>query len=87
MDNRKVKTNDILEGIFNSVNNWVIICADGLPLCWPDTIEPKVYSCLEDAMADFDKKAGHSLTTEYSFIKNVLYKHNSFEDYTVNFWY
>jgi hypothetical protein len=87
MDNRKVKTNDILEGIFNSVNNWVIICADGLPLCWPDTLDPKVYSCLEDAMADFDKKAGHSLTTEYSFIKNVLYKHNSFEDYTVNFWY
>jgi hypothetical protein len=69
------------------VNNWVIICADGLPLCWPDTLDPKVYSCLEDAMADFDKKAGHSLTTEYSFIKNVLYKHNSFEDYTVNFWY
>jgi hypothetical protein len=87
MDNRKVKTNDILEGIFNSVNNWVIICADGLPLCWPDTLDPKVYSCLEDAMADFDKKAGHSLTTEYSFIKNVLYKHNSFENYTVNFWY
>ena len=87
MDNRKVKTNDILEGIFNSMNNWVIICADGLPLCWPDTLDPKVYSCLEDAMADFDKKAGHSLTTEYSFIKNVLYKHNSFEDYTVNFWY
>jgi hypothetical protein len=87
MDNRKVKTNDILEGIFKSVDNWVIICADGLPLCWPDTLDPKVYSCLEDAMADFDKKAGHSLTTEYSFIKNVLYKHNSFEDYTVNFWY
>jgi hypothetical protein len=87
MDNRKVKTNDILEGIFNSVNNWVIICADGLPLCWPDTLDPKVYSCPEDAMADFDKKAGHSLTTEYNFIKNVLYKHNSFEDYTVNFWY
>lgn len=87
MDNRKVKTNDILEGIFNSVNNWVIICADGLPLCWPDTLDPKVYSCLEDAMADFDKKQGHSLTTEYSFIKSVINSHKSFDDYTTNFWY
>lgn len=87
MDNRKVKTNDILEGIFNSVNNWVILCADDLPLCWPDTLDPKVYSCLEDAMADFKKKDGHKLTTEYNFIMGVLYKHDSFEDYTVNFWY
>ena len=87
MDNRKVKTNDILEGIFKSVNNWVIICADGLPLCWPNTLDPKVYSCLEDAMADFDKKAGHKLTTEYSFIEDIAYRFKDFESYTVNFWY
>ena len=87
MDNRKVKTNDILEGIFKSVNNWVIICADGLPLCWPDTVNPKVYSCLEDALADFDKKAGQSITTEYSFIKSAINNHKDFDDYITNFWY
>lgn len=87
MDNRKIKTNDIIEGLFKSLNNWVIIRANGLPLCWPGTIHPKVYSCLEDLMCDFDKEAGQSITTEYNLIMAAKRENENFDDYTASFYY
>ncbi len=71
MDNRKIKTNDVIEFLFKAEINWVIIKKNGSPLCWPDG-NVKVYSNVTDLMADYDKKAGQSIMTEYAFVMSVM---------------
>lgn len=80
MDNRKIKTNDVIEFLFKSEINWVIISKDGRPMCWPDG-NVKVYACVEDLMADFDGKSGQSIMTEDAFIRKVLEEKNNYNDY------
>ena len=87
MDNRAIKTNDIINSFFQSVNNWIILGPDGLPKSWEDGTSPKVYSCLEDLMVDFDKKAGDTIITEYSYIMKALREFEDYDDYITNFWY
>ena len=71
MDNRKIKTNDVVEFLFKAEINWVIINKDGTPLCWEDG-NVKVYSCIEDLMYDYDKMSGQSIMTEYAYIEKCL---------------
>lgn len=71
MDNRTIKTNDVIAFLFNAEINWVIINKNGKPLTWEDG-NVKVYSCIEDLMADYDKKSGQSIMTEYAYVMGVL---------------
>lgn len=80
MDNRKIKTNDVIEFLFKAEINWVIINADGTPVRWEDG-NVKVYACVEDLMADYDKKSGQSIMTEFAFVQKSLDDFCNYDDY------
>ena len=71
MDNRKVKTNDIIKGLYDAEVNWVIL-RKGKAICWEDG-NPKVYPCVSDLMEDYNKKTD-TIITEYAYIMQELEK-------------
>jgi hypothetical protein len=80
MDNRKVKTNDVIEFLYKAEINWVIIKKDGKPLCWPDG-NVKVYSNIDDLMVDYDKKSGDAIMTEFAFIEKMMEDYCCYDRY------
>lgn len=80
MDNRKIKTNEVIEFLFKAEINWVIINPDGTPLRWEDG-NVKVYSCIEDLMADYDRMSGQSIMTEFAFVQRSLDDFWNYNDY------
>lgn len=70
MDNRKIKTNDVVEFLHKAEINWVIVNPNGKPVCWPDG-NVKVFSCIDDLMTEYDATK-QSIMTEFAFIQQAL---------------
>lgn len=79
MDNRKIKTNDVIEFLFKAEVNWVIVNADGTPVRWEDG-NVKVYSCIEDLLMDYDATK-QSIMTEFAFVQRSLDDFCNYNDY------
>ena len=69
MDNRKIKTNDVIKFLYDAEINWVIIKKDNKPLCWENG-DIKVYSNTNDLLEDMPK--GAFPMTEYAYIRSVM---------------
>ena len=78
MDNRKIKTNDVIEFLYKAEINWVIINPNGTPVCWPDG-NVKVYSCVEDLL--HDKTEDQTIMTEFAFVEQALDLGCNFQEY------
>jgi hypothetical protein len=78
MDNRRIKTNDVIDFLFKAEINFLII-RKGKPIMWEDCT-PKVFSSIEDAFSEFNPKTDHFIT-EYAYIMQSLDEFCNYTDY------
>lgn len=71
MDNRTIKTNDVIRFLYQAEINWVIVnLSNGKAVCWEDG-NVKVFTNINDLMLEFDQTS-QSIMTEYAYIQMAL---------------
>ena len=86
MDNRKIKTEDVIKFLLASQDNWVILDRNYNPLRHENG-DIMVFSCIEDIMSVYDKMAGQYITTERNLIEKTVSEYEDLDDYETSKYY
>lgn len=74
MDNQAIKSNDVAQFLSEAKHNYVILNADGSPVCWSGSNDPVVYGGKEDYETDLQE--GDTVITEYEYIMRKVEAEN-----------